>query len=97
MNDLQASRGTGANNPKYAQKVAKLVEKRYPGAVVGEIAVLAEQDKGRKYNPNRILWTVNRNRKDYFKVAEQVDRKGSLSPYGQSLFDSCFKNWRTEE
>lgn len=93
----EINKGSGVMNPKFAQKVAKLSEKRFPGIVVGEIAILAEQDKGRKYNPNKILWTVERNRKDYRMVLAQGERKGSLSRYGQHLFDSCFKNWGTSK
>ncbi|WP_433958568.1 hypothetical protein [Cytobacillus horneckiae] len=58
--------------------------------VVGVISVLS---KTNRKNPLTLHFTVNRYRKDYPEVVRQLERKGQLRSYEDSLFRSCFKKW----
>lgn len=78
----------------YAAQERKGRFARLPGIFISEISIkpiyLSEND----YNHCVLYFTVSPYRKrDLKRVKIQAKRKGELSPYGQSLFDSCFKNW----
>jgi hypothetical protein len=61
-------------------------EQKEPGKIVGAISVY----------PQVIYLTVNKQRKDYRTVLIQThhQKNAKLPEYEDSLFTSCFKNWR---
>lgn len=83
-----------AQNSRYAPMNRKAIEKKQPGRVIGEIAIASPDSPQNKENPYKVLWSVDRSRKDYERVLQQAERKCVLPHYEQNLFDSCFKNWR---
>ncbi|MEN2464945.1 hypothetical protein [Ornithinibacillus sp. JPR2-1] len=79
----------------HASMTPKGKYKHLPGKPVGVIAVKPKdlQDEEAEYNPLMLYFCVNPYRTDLEVVLEQGKKKGSLSNYQQSLYESCFKNW----
>lgn len=61
-----------------------------PGTPVGTIEIQGPDMK------HELTFVVSPYRKDLQTVKVQNTKKGKLSPYSQSLFDSCFKKWRDD-
>jgi hypothetical protein len=68
---------------------------RPSGKLVGIISVQPNDFKPGDFNPLVLFLSVNKRRKDFAKVIEQIDqiKKAQLPKYEKALFDSCFKNW----
>jgi hypothetical protein len=77
----------------HASMTAKGKYRHLQGKPVGVIAVKPKGFQDGAYNPLIIFFAVNPYRKDLNEVIEQDKRKGRLSNYQQSLYDSCFKKW----
>jgi hypothetical protein len=69
--------------------------KRFPGRIVGVIAVRHKGLQPDHFNPLVMFFAVSRYRKDYGVVLEQIEQQKEvkLPNYEKSLFDSCFKHW----
>lgn len=72
--------------------------KRPPSKPLSMIAVRPFHLPENGYNHLVMFFAVSDYRKHEFrKLKAQSMREGKLSPYAQSLFDSCFKNWDLDE
>lgn len=61
---------------------------KLPGKIVGEFGI-----KTKDRQEIKLYFGVSPYRKEVKTVLEQSEREGKLSPYTQSLFNSCFKGW----
>ena len=80
----------------YAAQFRKGRFARLPGTFISAIAVKPGYLSEDEYNPYVLYFTVSPYRNHELKrVKIQAKRKGEegWSPYAQSLFNSCFKNW----
>lgn len=77
----------------YAPKITVERFKQLPGRVVGVFGVTPTDLPPNKVNPLVIHLVVSPYRKDYRQVVKQLNKKPTFSRFGQSLLDSCFKNW----
>lgn len=83
---------TKSRVPIYTKTTASERNYKREGWPVGVISRQPVDDSS-GFNHLTIIWSVNKMRKDYSETARQHRRKGNISRYSQSLFDSCFKNW----
>ena len=65
--------------------------------IVGVIAVRPKGLSMDAYNPLVLFWTINPYRKDLEEVIAQSERNGQPKSYANSLVNSMFKNWGTED
>lgn len=77
----------------HAKKTARKVYRKSGGWALGAIQRRPSHDTPNGFNPLKVVWSVNKMRKDYIQTRKQHDRIGTLPTYSQSLFDHCFKKW----